>query len=196
MKFTIPFILASASPRRIQLLTSMGYSFTSIPANINEASRAGESPMDLAERLAAEKAGAVSASHPDSLILGADTIVVLDSRVLGKPSDEEDAVVMLQSLSGRTHEVITGISMQLGAAQRRVTTSETTQVTFAPLSNTEIERYASTGSPLDKAGAYGIQDDHGAYFVSGISGDYYTVMGLPLHLLYQNLHSHFGDLIV
>jgi septum formation protein len=141
----------------------------------------------MACNLAAQKAEEVASRHPSEIVLGADTIVVLDGLMLSKPMDEEDAKGMLRLLSGRSHHVWTGVSLVRQSTDTHISFAECTEVQFAALSDHEIDAYVATGSPLDKAGAYGIQDDWGAVFISGISGDYYNVVGLPLHAMYRNL---------
>ena len=173
-------ILASASPRRRELLTQAGYAFTVKAADIDESLRSDESPAEYVRRLAEEKALAVLAKHPaaDSLIvLGADTTVVLDNAILGKPADAADAKHMLRRLSGHTHQVLTGIA----AATRFGVTSavETTDVTFAEIPDAELDAYCATPEPLDKAGAYGIQG-YAARWIPSIDGCYFNVMGLPI----------------
>ncbi|MEL6613572.1 MAG: Maf family protein [Bacteroidota bacterium] len=153
-------------------------------------------PGDAVARLALEKAQLVAPAHPEALILAADTTVVLDGRVLEKPEDTDDARRMLRDLSGATHTVYTGVALCHLDSQRTVHTAEATQVTFGTLSDAEIDAYVATGSPLDKAGAYGIQDDHGPLFVERIEGDFYNVVGLPLRRVYCLLREHFGDLLV
>lgn len=153
-------------------------------------------PHGLAvESLAAQKAEPISHEHPEALTLGADTVVVLEGEVLGKPRSEAEARSMLERLSGATHTVYTGLALLHPSSGRRLTAHEATQVTFSELSDDEIARYVETGSPMDKAGAYGIQDDYGALFISRIEGDYYNVVGLPLQRLYRMLTSHFADLM-
>ena len=156
------------------------------------------------EALARQKAEAVAPLFPDALTLGADTVVVLhdgpgeappDAEVLGKPTDEAHARETLARLSGRAHQVYSGLALVHPASGRTVTAHERTSVTFAVLSADEIAAYVAAGSPMDKAGAYGIQDDAGALFVSGVHGDYYNVVGLPLHRLYRTLRLHFSDLL-
>jgi septum formation protein len=137
----------------------------------------------------------VAAEHPTALTLGADTIVVHDGSILNKPGDAESARAMLRQLSGTTHSVYTGFALLHPSSDRCVRRVERTDVTFAALSDAEITAYVNTGSPLDKAGAYGIQDAMGPLFVESIEGDYYNVVGLPLHALYQELTSHFDDLL-
>ncbi len=208
-------VLASASPRRQELLRSAGISFTVQPADIDETPLAGESPRECAERLAREKALAVWRTRPQDLVLGADTIVVIDEAILGKPVDADDAVRMLRQLSGRVHRVITGVcvvravaSGQLpvaseaepGASQLRQTPyeilrtgnrelragSETTLVTMSKLCEDEIRDYVATGEPVDKAGAYAIQGI-ASRWIPRIEGDYSNVVGLPVELVYRML---------
>jgi septum formation protein len=192
----VPLVLASQSPRRRQLLERLGVAFSVHPSDTDETVPPGTPPVETVERLARDKAEAVAPAFPTALTLGADTVVVLDGDVLGKPTDDEHAAEMLARLSGRSHTVFTGIALVDPARRRNVTAHEATEVTFAPLSREEIESYVRTGSPRDKAGGYGIQDDAGALFVAGVRGDYYNVVGLPLHRLYQTLRAHFADLLV
>lgn len=194
MTTAVPFILASASPRRRVLLERLGVPFDVLVSEAEEVAPDSD-PASIVRALAALKASDVAGKHPDALVLGADTIVYHENTVLGKPADPEEARTMLRRLSAAVHIVYTGIALQHQASGRSVTAAEATRVTFAPLSSEEIDRYVASGSPLDKAGAYGIQDDHGALFVSKIEGDYYTVVGLPLHRLYETLKQHFADLI-
>ncbi|HIS79046.1 MAG TPA: septum formation protein Maf [Candidatus Caccousia stercoris] len=176
--------LASASPRRKELLTLAGYSFTVLPANADETAPLGLSPRETAGLLARRKAEAVQAlpefsalQKPGDVILAADTVVDLGGKILGKPKDREDAKRTLLSLSGRRHSVHTGFCVLAGA--KKMCGVESTAVEFYPLTQEEIETYLDTGEPMDKAGAYGIQG-RGALFVRRISGDYYTVVGLPI----------------
>jgi septum formation protein len=178
-------ILASASPRRQELLRNAGIPFTVQPANIDETPLPGESPHDCVERLARSKALAVSHSRPQDVVLGADTIVVVDGAILGKPRDPEDAVRMLRLLAGRTHKVITGVClMALGAEPR--TASETTLVTMSNIADEDIRAYIATGEPMDKAGAYAIQG-MASRWIPRIEGDYGNVVGLPVALVYRML---------
>ena len=190
-----PLVLASRSPRRRALLERLGLAFDVRPSASGEAWPAGKAPGEAVALLALEKAEGVAEGAPEALTLGADTVVVLDGDVLGKPEDAAEARRMLRRLSDATHTVYTGLALVHPATGRRVTAHEATDVRFAPLSDDEIARYVATGAPLDKAGAYGIQDDHGALFVAAIAGDYYNVVGLPLHRLYRLLCDHFGDLL-
>jgi septum formation protein len=177
-------ILASSSPRRRELLTEAGIAFTVHPADIDETHRPGESPIDFTQRLAREKAEAIFAKHPEATVLGADTVVVCDEEILGKPSDETDAARMLKKLSGRDHQVITGVALvSLSGTQTHV---ETTIVTMREISEEEIKKYIATGEPMDKAGAYAIQGAAAA-FISKIEGDYSNVVGLPVKLVQQML---------
>lgn len=188
-------MLASGSPRRRALLHQLGLAFSVQPGTAEEVWPDGSSPAEAVEALALQKAASVAEAHPDALTLGADTVVVLGGKVLGKPSDPREAAAMLRRLSGATHTVFTGLALLHPASRRRVTTHETTEVTFAPLDAGEIAAYVASGAPMDKAGAYGIQDDLGALFVRRIEGDYYNVVGLPLHRLYRTLRAHFADLL-
>jgi septum formation protein len=170
-------VLASQSPRRAHLLRMLGLEFETVPADIDETYRAGEEPAPHAERLAREKAAVVSARHPGSVVVGSDTVVVLNGAVLGKPADEADAVRMLMLLQGRAHEVATGIAVCLdGHAWSDV---ERVTVTFRAFDERTARAYARTGEPMDKAGAYGIQG-YGATLVESVHGDYFAVMGLPI----------------
>jgi septum formation protein len=194
-------VLASASPRRQELLRNAGIAFTVQAADINEAPLAGETPRDCAERLAREKALAVFQTRPQDGVLGADTIVVVDNTILGKPRDAGDAARMLQLLSGRTHEVITGVCLvgpaasgQWSVVSNTKTASETTLVTFCELSDDEIRDYVATGEPMDKAGAYAIQGI-ASRWIPRIEGDYSNVVGLPVALVYAMLRNRAGSVI-
>lgn len=170
-------ILASQSPRRAELIGRLGLAFETIPADIDESYREGETPDAHAERLACEKALTVSRTRPEALVVGSDTIVVVDGDVLGKPRDRAHAVEMLARLSGREHEVHTGIAVARG--DRVESGMERVRVRFRPLAPEALEEYVATGEPMDKAGAYGIQG-FGSAIVEGIEGDYFAVMGLPV----------------
>lgn len=195
LTLSVPFVLASQSPRRQQLLQRLGMTFDVVPSAASEEVETEMAPAGAVEMLAHRKAAVVAAQRSESLVLGADTIVVLAGDVLGKPASGDEAQAMLRRLSGRTHTVYTGIALQHAASGRAVTASEATEVTFAPLADHEIEAYVATGSPLDKAGGYGIQDDLGALLIESVHGDYYNVVGLPLRRLYVTLRAHFGDLM-
>lgn len=184
-------ILASASPRRRKLLEQMGLGFTVHIPDITETFETGLNPAVIVERLADLKARVCCGLYPNSLVIGADTLVVLDGEVIGKPTNRDQAVKTLERLSGRTHSVFTGVSLlltdRMGNISKQILFHEETKVTFATLTIKEIDNYVMSGSSFDKAGAYGIQDDMGALFVSGINGDFYNVVGLPIHRLYLHL---------
>ncbi len=187
----VPLVLASASPRRRDLLARLGLTFDVRPSDADETWPAGLEPGPAAAEVALRKARATPPG--DALVLAADTVVVLDGEVLGKPADPAEATRTLRRLSGRTHLVATGLALRLG--DRETTAFETTRVTFADLSADEVAAYVATGSPLDKAGSYGIQDDLGAVFVERIEGDYFNVVGLPLRRLYATLRAFAPDLV-
>ncbi len=170
-------ILASSSPRRHDLLELIGIRHEVIPANIDESIRGRELPVKHAERLAREKAGAIASLDPTSVAIGADTIVLIDKKILGKPANSVDAGSMLRLLSGREHTVVTAVAVARG--KKIASAVEKVSVTFRELSDDEIDAYIATGEPMDKAGAYGIQG-YGATIVERIEGDYFAVMGLPL----------------
>ena len=174
-----PIILASASPRRAELLKQLGLRFSVCPVNIDEAVVAGELPGHYVERLAREKAaaGLGLATDPDSLVIGSDTSVVLDDSILGKPGNMEEAVAMLTALSGRSHRVMTAVA--LAGVQGCFARLVNTEVRFRSLRREEVLAYCRTGEPMDKAGAYGIQGK-GGVFVNGLWGSYSAVVGLPL----------------
>jgi septum formation protein len=185
MNFTL--ILASASPRRRELLTQAGYRFAVQPSSVPESRRPGEEAIRYATRLAREKAEEVfarhqpSATHAPVMVLGADTVVVCDGEVLGKPADAADATRMLLLLSGCTHQVVTGVAVVWGLGSAEVA-AELTQVTMCTLSPQEISDYVASGEPMDKAGAYAIQGYAGRW-IPRISGCYFNVVGLPLALV-------------
>lgn len=170
-------ILASASPRRRELLTQVGLTFDVVPAHIDETRRASEDPTAYVQRLALEKAQTIHVQHPEAFVLGADTTVEVDGHALEKPADRTDAERMLRALSGRVHHVHTGIALLSPHARR--THLETTSVTFGPVDEAELQHYLDSGEPYDKAGAYGIQG-YAARWIPRIDGDYFNVMGLPL----------------
>jgi septum formation protein len=173
-------ILASQSPRRRELLTLIGIAHDVQPADIDEEYFAGEQPRAHAERLAREKAAVVALGSPDAIVIGSDTIVVVDSDVLGKPRNEAHAAEMLSRLSGRAHTVITAVAVQWRGVE--LSAVEEVGVTFHPITSVEISEYIATREPMDKAGAYGIQG-FGATIVARVDGDYFAVMGLPLQRL-------------
>ena len=178
-------ILASGSPRRRELLNTLGLRFTVCPAKGEETAPEGAGPAEIVKALSRAKAGEVARQFAGELIIAADTIVYLDGRVLGKPHDEEDARQMLRTLSGRTHEVITGVTLL--TTQFRRSFACTTRVTFASLTEEEIEFYVSHYRPMDKAGSYGVQEWIGYIGVTSIEGSFYNVMGLPIQRLYTEL---------
>jgi nucleoside triphosphate pyrophosphatase len=187
-------VLASASPRRQELLRNADLRFTVQAASVSEVPFAGESPKDCAERLAGDKARAVSRLRPHDFVLGADTIVVVDGLMLGKPRDPADAARMLGLLSGRAHEVITGVCLMgpgESAAARAFadTRSESTRVVMQPLSEQDLASYVRSGEPMDKAGAYAIQGI-ASRWISRIEGDYFNVVGLPVSLVFRMLREH------
>ncbi len=182
-------VLASQSPRRKKLLEQLGFEFVIIPADINEEiDFHNYQPYQVAEKLAEEKARTIAEQLDEpAYIIGADTIVVLDDVILNKPTDEQNAFDMLSLLSDNTHIVYTGISIFESITRRYITKSRMTEVRFRKLEDNEIKAYIAGGSPMDKAGSYGIQDDFGAVFVSDIKGCYYNIVGLPIELLYSTL---------
>jgi septum formation protein len=186
-------VLASASPRRQELLRNAGIPFVVQPTNIPEVPEAGEAPRAFAERMARQKALTVFRQRPHNLVLGADTIVVVDEEILGKPRDNADAARMLRLLSGRRHEVTTGVCLVGRGAGSAISfedvRSETTTVTMDALGDEDIRTYISTGEPMDKAGAYAIQGG-ASRWVSRIEGDYFNVVGLPVSLVYKMLREH------
>jgi septum formation protein len=178
-------ILASSSPRRRELLANAGIPFAAAAADVPEVYTPGERPADFALRLAREKALAVAALHPGKYVLGADTIVIVDNEILGKPRDAEDAGRMLRTLSGREHDVTTAVCVVTRTGEE-ISRLETTRVHFLPISDEEILAYVSNGEPLDKAGAYAIQGI-ASKWIDRIEGDYFTVMGLPVALVWKML---------
>lgn len=190
---SLSLVLASQSPRRKELLNQLTYEFTSTPANINEDILLNESPQDYVQRLATEKALAITATFTESqlastVVLGSDTSVVYKNNILGKPSSLDDCIKYLQLLSGKTHQVLTAISAVCNGTC--ISKTVTTHVTFKTLTIEEIECYWNTGEPQDKAGAYGIQGI-GGQFVTQLSGSYSAVVGLPLYETSQLL-AEFG----
>lgn len=177
-------VLASASPRRQELLHKAGISFEVQPANVPEDPLPAETAKDCAERLARDKALAIAKQRPNDAVLGADTVVVIDNQILGKPVDVADAQKMLSMLSGREHEVITGVCLVAGG--KTVLSSETTSVTMSEISPEEITLYVASGEPMDKAGAYAIQGI-ASRWIPRIEGDYSNVVGLPVALVYRML---------
>ena len=183
-EFMSRIILASRSPRRQELIANITEDFTVIVSEAEEILPEGVAPEEVPAYLAAVKARTVAAAHPDAAVIGADTVVILDGAILGKPRDKDDAVRMLRALSGRVHTVVTGCTVcQDGKA---TSFSELTRVEFYPLSDREILEYIATGEPFDKAGAYGIQG-RGCVLVKRIEGDFFNVMGLPVARLKREL---------
>ena len=173
-------ILASASPRRQLLLRQIGLRFVVRPSSVSERFSAKETPAANAKRIALEKAGAVARGRLEGIIIGADTVVVVENRILGKPRTRAEAARMLRLLSGRWHTVITGYALVDAETKRHMSATVRTRVKFRKLGREEIRRYVASGSPMDKAGAYGIQDDYGAVFVEEVRGCFYNVVGFPL----------------
>ena len=182
-----PLVLASRSPRRIQLLRQIGLDPRVIPCDVNEDFDLSLPAVENAVTLALRKAREVARTINGAIVIGADTIVTLDGRMMGKPEGPDEAVRMLEMLSGNTHIVHTGYALVDRPSDASVTGVEETLVTFRDIPRREIEEYVAGGSPMDKAGAYGIQDDYAAVFVTRIEGCFYNVVGLPLSSLYSAL---------
>lgn len=180
----VPIILASQSPRRAHLLNQLGLEFSVQPSSIVEEIDPSATSAENVRRLSLHKAEEVAGRVRTGMVIGSDTIVVIDGKVLGKPRSVEDAEAMLRLLSGRTHTVFTGFALVDAATKKSYIDHAATEVTFRDLDQREISEYVASGSPMDKAGSYGIQDDFGAVFVERISGDYYTVVGFPLSKFY------------
>lgn len=202
LQLPAPLVLASQSARRKALLQQIGLDCRVMPSAVDEEAihNLESHPAEYVQHLALHKARDVAARlNEDSIVIGADTTVVVDGIILNKPVDEAEAYSMLQRLSNRTHSVYTGIALiRTGEGgkpevHRELTRVQQTQVTFREVEEEEIRAYIATGSPMDKAGAYGIQDDFGAVFVRHIEGCYYTIVGLPLELLYQSLKEFCQD---
>ena len=178
-------ILASASPRRKQLLTQIGFDFSVVPSTIKEDLSLPLPPEAFTEHWARKKAKNVAENYPDSLIIGADTVVVLNGKILGKPINEKDSVLMLRSLSGTTHEVVTGGSLIVLEPEIDITFNERTFVSFNTLNKNDILKYIHNYNPYDKAGSYGIQDGFSIH-IHKVQGCYYNVMGLPVSSFYSH----------
>lgn len=178
------YILASASPRRQELLARLPIAFTVDPVFCDETLPEDTPAAQAAELLAVRKAAAAAKLHPNAVVIGADTTVVIEDTILGKPKDRAECCAMLSLLSGRTHSVYTGVAIFWEG--KSLSFTEQTEVGFFPLSEREIIAYADTDEPYDKAGAYGIQGNAGL-FIAGIHGDYYNVMGLPIARLYRQM---------
>ncbi|HYW72060.1 MAG TPA: Maf family protein [Pyrinomonadaceae bacterium] len=179
-------VLASASPRRAEILRTVGWPFEVLAVDIDETRDASESASAYVERLAREKAEAAAAHRPQSMILGADTTVTIDDHILEKPFDRTDAVRMLEVLKNRWHKVLTGIAVINQTDSRTIVARQETEVKFAALSEDDIDWYVQTGEPMDKAGGYAIQG-LGARFIEEIRGDYFNVVGLPIRLVYETV---------
>ncbi|MBL0387059.1 septum formation inhibitor Maf [Tumebacillus sp. ITR2] len=180
-------ILASGSPRRKELLGSLGLTFDILVSDADESFTPGQPPVEIVQELAYRKASAVANTLSVGIVLGADTIVVCDEEILGKPTDVEDAKRMLKRLSGRSHTVYTGIALvEAGGTGRTLRDVRGTEVVMKPLTDAQIDAYVATGEPMDKAGAYGIQGK-ASQFITGIDGDYFTVVGLPVSLVADRL---------
>lgn len=177
-------ILASASPRRKELMELAGYDFEVICADIVEVVPEKATPQEAVMSLALQKAQAVAAEHKEAVVIGSDTVVALDGKILGKPHSEQEACEMLRSLSGRTHKVFTGVAIVCGGKVKNF--FDETDVEFYSLGDDEIKKYVATGEPTDKAGAYGIQGK-GSVLVKRINGDFFSVMGLPIAKLYREM---------
>jgi len=187
IKSKLPIYLASKSPRRKKLLNSLNLDFKTVRVECDEHIRNNESPTNIVKRLSKDKLNAALEKINNGIIITADTIVVLHGIVIGKPKNKKEAEKILEFLSGRSHTVYTGFSIFNTDTGKLITDYEKTRVSFRKLNHDEILKYIETGSPMDKAGAYGIQDDFGAVFVEKINGCYNNVVGLPLTKLYQAL---------
>ncbi len=187
IKIELPLVLASASPRRRHLLSLLGFEFQTAVVEIDENDFSATTPGEIVCELAERKANEAAKFYTNNIIITADTLVFLDGHILTKPSNQQDAYRILKLLSGQTHQVFTGIAVINSKIQKKQIEFVRTDVTFRSLDDAEIWAYIETGSPMDKAGAYGIQDDFGAVFVERIDGDYYNVVGLPLCKLYSML---------
>lgn len=188
MNREIPKIyLASKSPRRLKLLRQLNFDVAVHPVEVDEEFFAGEAPVDAVKRVAKLKLDSAKKDISEGIIISADTTVVLDNAAIAKPIDENDAFSILKKLSDREHLVHTGYAIFNCINKKEIVSAETTRVLFRILSDEEIWNYIASGSPMDKAGAYGIQDDFGAVFIKKIDGCYYNVVGLPLSSLYTNL---------
>lgn len=187
IKNDLPIYLVSKSPRRRKLIKQLNFKFTSCSVDIEEKFRKNERPSSIVKRLAKEKLTKAKEFITHGIIITADTIVVLDGNIIGKPKNKKDAKRILKKLSERVHTVYTGFSIFNTNTTESITEYEKTFVEFRKLSNKEIDDYIKSGIPMDKAGAYGIQDDFGAVFIKKINGCYYNVVGLPLAKVYHAL---------
>jgi septum formation protein len=182
--FREPLILASTSPRRAEILSTVGWPFEQLPASVDETRVAGEDAVTYVQRLAQAKAEAVAGRLAAGLVLGADTVVVVAGEILGQPRDDDEARRMLRLLRGKWHEVLTGVALLRAGQDVRLVEHETTRVRFGQMSEEEIAWYVATGEPKGKAGAYAVQG-HAALFIEEIQGDYFNVVGLPVRLVYE-----------
>ncbi len=182
----VKFILASASPRRRELLASIGLAFEVKPSNVPEVRQEGEAPEEYVARLSRDKAHALAVQHPNEWVIAADTTVLLGEQLLEKPADAQDAARMLATIAGKTHIVYTGVTLENAGRGYRDTRVAESEVRMLPLTTADIEWYVKTGEPLDKAGAYAVQGI-GAMFIDSIHGSYTNVVGLPLATLFQML---------
>ncbi len=193
LKINKTLVLASASPRRQNLLKQIGLNFIVHPSGIDENSHPTISPEKYVLELSKKKALEVAKNYTDAIIVSADTIVVLDDKIINKPKSPDEAKQMLKMLSGKTHKVYTGFTILDTKTNKIFSDFEVTDVKFREISDDEIEEYVATGSPLDKAGAYGIQDDYGAVFVERINGCFYNVVGFPLTKFYLAMKKFLSD---
>lgn len=187
LKTNLKIYLASKSPRRRKLLKQLGIKFKSFSVDLHEEILDGEHPIKTVKRLALHKSDEAALKIKNGILITADTIVVLGEGIIGKPKNKKDAFIILSKLSGKTHKVFTGFAVLNLDSKEKIVGYEQTDVTFRKLTQKEIRDYIKTGSPMDKAGAYGIQDDFGAVFVKRIDGCYYNVVGLPLAKIYKAL---------
>jgi septum formation protein len=181
-----PLILASASPRRQEYFARLGLEYRVIPAVIDEIPDADDSPQRFARRMAATKAGQIADAHPESCVIGADTVVAFNHTIFGKPRDQREALAMLKTLQGQSHEVTTGFAIISRNRDIEEVDSVTTLVTFGLFTEAILQAYVATGDPMDKAGAYGIQGA-GSFLVQSITGSCSNVVGLPVHAVVQSL---------
>lgn len=179
-------VLASGSPRRAEILSSVGWAFTKEVPNVDETEFAGEDPAEYVQRLAKTKAETIAGSNSDRIVLGADTTVVIDGQIIGKPLDLDDARRMLRLLAGNWHEVLTGVAVAVNG--KTEIGLQRTKVKFGEMTSREVNFLAEMGDPLDKAGAYAVQAQ-AALFIEGIEGDYWNVVGLPVNLVYHMVRS-------
>jgi septum formation protein len=187
IKSELPIYLCSKSPRRRKLLKQINLQFKTFSVDVDEKILRGEKPVQSVKRLSKEKLAEALFKFKKGIFITADTIVVLHNKIIGKPENKQDAIRILKKLSGRTHTVYTGFTIFNSETKNQITDYEKTKVEFRKLSDDEINEYVKGGSPMDKAGAYGIQDDFGAVFIKGINGCYYNVVGLPLPKVYKTL---------